>query len=173
MEEEQEKNKKKTTKQREREQNASGRARAFSLSLPLRRARLASHEDRACRDALGDAAVIYRATDRIVAWLSLGFCELYYEVGKATWKNDRKNKGARERERERERDGIPLPRLFDPKALPVSLCRASILRPTFWPTSRPHTSPLSEVFKSTTFRGTRAHGNRYPFATDRNIRSAL
>lgn len=114
---------------------------------------------------------------------SLGFCELYYEVGKATGKNDRKNKRGGEREeakekgrRERERDSIPLSRLFDPRALPVSLCRASILGLTLWPTRLPrppyipHAS-LSEVFKSTASRGARAGGNRYPFATDRNIRS--
>lgn len=90
-----------------------------------------SRGSRAYRDALGDAAVIYRATDRIVAWLSRVLRALLRgwegDEEKRQEEQERKRTGGSKRERERDRDGIPLSRLFDPRALPVSLCRASIL----------------------------------------------
>lgn len=153
------------------------------IFLFLFRAILASHEDRALAGMRLATRPLF--TGRLIASSrgSLGLLRALLrgwegDGEKRQEEQERKRAGGskRERGRERERDSIPLSRLFDPRALPVSLCRASILGLTLWPTRLPrppyipHAS-LSEVFKSTASRRARAGGNRYPFATDRNIRS--
>lgn len=71
---------------------------SFSFSpLSLPRHPGVSRGSRACRDALGDAAVIYRATDRIVAWLSRVLRALL-----RGWEGDGEK---REEEQERKRAG--------------------------------------------------------------------
>jgi len=115
--------------------------------------------------------VIYWATDRIVAFsLSLSLPlrlsrDLYYGVEKGD---------EEKRQRERTRGGIPLLRLFDPgRASGVSGIDSP--GPSI---SSPLGLPAVEPFLVRRYLKVRrpvrcAHGggNRYPFATDRNIRS--
>jgi len=134
---------------RERRESATG------CECTLSR-RFASHEDRYRSDgnnaSPATATVIYRTTDRIVAWPSRAFASSITRVGKATRKNGVGGK------RNGRRVGIPLPRLFDPRALLV--CRASILSGacslflslslSLFSLPSDRTAPCLRVFKSTT-----------------------
>lgn len=134
--------------EKKREQNASQqRARERACSFSFSRVPGVSRESRACRDALGDAAVIYRATDRIVAWLSRVLRALL-----RGWEGDgekRQEEQERKREKEREREKGMV--FHYPVCLIPERFRCPCVGHRFWgppsgpPLPPPHTSSMPLV----------------------------